>query len=162
GSGLSGAARAGRPRPQPRHRRPGAAVLGQGLGRTAAAGHSRTARPGVDRQPGRNRPVADAVWRHQRPSVAAVSSSGVGVAPAAEEAVRLGVALVHLGDDAHLHVLHMVAYPLDRIWSTGLSDSWSEAYRRQVRTAAEEAIRAQLERAGSSAADERVEIHLVD
>jgi universal stress protein E len=82
--------------------------------------------------------------------------------PAAAEAIRLGVALVRMAEGAHLHVLHAIEYPLDRLWSTGIPDAWTEAYRSRVRSEAEETIRNQLEHAGASLNDTNMSIHLAD
>ena len=59
-------------------------------------------------------------------------------------------------------MLHVVDYPLDHHWAPNLADVWNEAYRRQVRLEAKEAIHKQLEHAGMSANEERVEIHFID
>jgi universal stress protein E len=82
--------------------------------------------------------------------------------PAAEQALRLGVALARLVAVAHLHVLHAIEYPLDRLWSTGMPDTWEESYRGRLRAAAGETIRSHLEVAGASADDPNVTIHLAD
>jgi universal stress protein E len=82
--------------------------------------------------------------------------------PAAQEALRLGVALSRLAAGAHLHVLHAIEYPLDRLWSTGLPDNWEEAYHRDLRTEAAGKITRQLELAGAAADDGNVSIHLTD
>jgi nucleotide-binding universal stress UspA family protein len=82
--------------------------------------------------------------------------------PAATEALRLGVALLHLARDIRLHVLHAIENPLDRLWSTGVSDAWTEAYRGRLRWAAEETIRGQLEAVGATPGDKNLQIHIVD
>jgi universal stress protein E len=82
--------------------------------------------------------------------------------PAAEVALGLGVALARVTPGACVHVLHAVEFPLDRLWSTGLSDDWTEAYRRQVRAHAEETIREQLTRAGAPPEHGAVRIHIVE
>ena len=104
-------------------------------------------RLGVPAAPG-GRPAADP-RRHR-------SQSHVG------DALRLGIALVRMNDSARLHVLHVVDYPLDHVWSTGLSDVWTQAYRRQVRRDVEETIRKQLAQAGDPVGEDRVELHFVD
>jgi universal stress protein E len=82
--------------------------------------------------------------------------------PASEAALRLGVALLHLHRGARLHVLHVVDYPLNHLWAPVLHDAWEDAYERQVRAKAEDAILAQLARAGSNPKDDLVEVHLVE
>jgi nucleotide-binding universal stress UspA family protein len=81
---------------------------------------------------------------------------------AATEALHLGVALMHLAGDIELHVLHTIENPLDRLWSTGESDAWTEAYHDKLRSVAEVTIRGQLERAGVTTSDKNVQIHIVD
>jgi universal stress protein E len=56
----------------------------------------------------------------------------------------------------------VVDYPLDHLWSNTFSDEWTAAYHRQVRAEAADAIRDQLERAGTPAPDTSVQVHLVE
>jgi nucleotide-binding universal stress UspA family protein len=84
------------------------------------------------------------------------------LSPAADEALRLGVVLTHLARGIHLHVLHAIEYPLDRIWSTGVPEAWDEAYRENLRSRAGKAIRQRLRLAGQAASDSNVTIHLAD
>jgi universal stress protein E len=82
--------------------------------------------------------------------------------PASEEALRVGVALARLSDQARLHVLHVIEYPLDRIWATGQSDEWTQAYRNRVRSEAAQTIRLQLNRAGLGPGEDVADVHLLD
>jgi universal stress protein E len=82
------------------------------------------------------------------------------LSPEAEQALRLGVGLVERARGAHLHVLHLVDYPLNHLWSPDLSDAWAQAYERQVRADAERALRGQIQRAGLPPGDRRVDVHL--
>jgi universal stress protein E len=77
----------------------------------------------------------------------------------ADTCVRLALQLARL-TAATIHLLHIVDFPLDHIWSTGLPDAKEEAYRRDVRKKADEALKAQIERAGGLSA--AVQTHLVD
>jgi universal stress protein E len=82
--------------------------------------------------------------------------------PASEVGLEFGVALLELNPQAHLHVLHVVDYPLDHIWRTGLADAWTRAYEHQVRADITARLRGQLQRAGVAPGDNRVEVHLVE
>jgi universal stress protein E len=82
--------------------------------------------------------------------------------PAADEALSLGIALARLSPGAQLHVLHAIEYPLDRLWSTGVSDTWEEAYRSGLRAQAEEKIRHHLALAGALPQEGNVAIHIAD
>lgn len=81
------------------------------------------------------------------------------LSPVADECLRLAMQLACL-TPASIHLLHIVDFPLDHIWSTGLPDVKEEAYRRDVRQKAEEALKAQIERAGGVSG--AVQAHLVD
>jgi universal stress protein E len=81
--------------------------------------------------------------------------------PASENALHFGVALARLAEGSGLHILHVVDYPLDHLWSTGLSDDWTDAYRRMVRSEATAVIRSHLERAGATGQDQP-QIHFID
>jgi universal stress protein E len=80
---------------------------------------------------------------------------------ASTAALQFGAGFLHLADGGCLHVLHMVEYPLDRVWSPTVSDDWTEAYERKIRAEAEATIRAQLTQAGFTPRD-NVVLHLLD
>jgi universal stress protein E len=79
----------------------------------------------------------------------------------ADECLRLTLQFGRLAP-ATIHLLHVVDFPLDHIWSTGLPDAREEAYRRDVRQKAEEALKAQVERVGAGDRTQVVQVHLVD
>jgi universal stress protein E len=81
--------------------------------------------------------------------------------PVSEKALALAVRLSEI-HPATIHLLHVVDFPLDHIWSTGLPDAKEEAYRRDVRRRAEQALQAQIDRAGARGLSPAVQIHLVD
>ncbi len=81
------------------------------------------------------------------------------LSPASDEALRLALRLTDLSGGS-VHLLHVVDYPVDRIWSTGLPDERAAAYHRSVRAQAEAGLQAQLERCGG--AGRRVPTHLAD
>jgi universal stress protein E len=81
--------------------------------------------------------------------------------PVADECLRLAAQLARL-TPATIHLLHIVDFPLDHIWSTGLPDAKEEAYRRDVRQKADEALMAQIERAGPGNLSRAVQMQLVD
>ncbi len=83
------------------------------------------------------------------------------LAPVSEKALALAVRLSEL-HPATIHLLHVVDFPLDRIWCTGLPDAKEEEYRRNVRHAAEQALQGQIDRAGARGLTPAVQIHLVD
>jgi universal stress protein E len=80
--------------------------------------------------------------------------------PASDHAIRLGIQLAtQLGGE--VRILHAVDYPLDRRWSSGDADELTRDYHRQVREAALEPLRAQVQRAAGSEANDRVHLHVV-
>jgi universal stress protein E len=81
--------------------------------------------------------------------------------PAGQCAMELAVRLAQQLD-AHLHVLHVVEYPLDRIWSTGLAESPESVYHKRVRQDAEQRLQAQLKMTDAAALGERLHLHLTD
>jgi len=83
------------------------------------------------------------------------------LSPVTDECLRLGLQLARL-TPATIHLLHIVDFPLDHIWSTGLPDSKEDAYRRDVRHKADEALKAQIKRAGAGGLSGSVHMHLVD
>lgn len=83
------------------------------------------------------------------------------LSPVTDECLRLALQLARL-IPATIHLLHIVDFPLDHIWSTGLPDAKEEAYRRDVRQRADEALKAQIERAGAGGPAGGVQMHLVD
>lgn len=83
------------------------------------------------------------------------------LSPVSEKALALAVQLAQI-TPAKVHLLHVVDFPLDHIWSTGLPDAKEEAYRRSVRHQAEKALKTQLEHAGALGLSPAVQIHLTD
>jgi universal stress protein E len=81
--------------------------------------------------------------------------------PVDEDSLRLAVQLAKL-TQATVHALHVVDFPLDRIWSTGLPDDKDTAYRRRVRQGAAQALEAQVARAGAHGLTPAARIHLAD
>jgi universal stress protein E len=63
---------------------------------------------------------------------------------------------------ARLHILHVVEYPLDRIWSTGLADTREHAYHLRVRAEVERLLHAQLALTNVKGPGDGVAIHLAD
>jgi universal stress protein E len=81
--------------------------------------------------------------------------------PAGEQAVRLAIRLA--GQlDARLHLLHVVEYPLDRIWSTGLTDSRESEYHKRVRADVEQRLQTQMHATDFKALGDRIQLHLAD
>jgi universal stress protein E len=81
--------------------------------------------------------------------------------PVSEEALRLVVQLAQ-ATPATVHVLHVVDFPLDRFWSTGLPDAKEEAYRRRIRENAVKELGGQIERSGARHLSPAVQVHLLD
>jgi nucleotide-binding universal stress UspA family protein len=80
--------------------------------------------------------------------------------PASDHALRLGIQLAgELGGEAR--ILHVVDYPLDRRWSSGDEDELTRNYHRQVREAALEPLRAQVQRAAGTDVQSHVHLHVV-
>jgi universal stress protein E len=80
---------------------------------------------------------------------------------AARHALEVGVDLAEL-TGAPLHVLHVVDYPLDRIWATTHEDKATAAYEERVRRDAEFELRQQLDQAHARDRGVHAEIHLMD
>jgi universal stress protein E len=80
--------------------------------------------------------------------------------PPAQEALRLALQLGRRPATT-VHLLHVVEYPLDYHWSSGLPDPQTENYHRQVRTHAERELYAQLKRSGA-AGGEGVQVSVAD
>jgi universal stress protein E len=83
------------------------------------------------------------------------------LSPVADEGLSLAVNLARV-TPTQIHLLHVVDFPLDRIWSTGLPDAKEESYRRDVRRRAERSLQEQIERAGAQALSPAVKVHLAD
>jgi universal stress protein E len=83
------------------------------------------------------------------------------LSPVADEGLSLAVNLARV-TPTQIHLLHVVDFPLDRIWSTGLPDAKEESYRRDVRRRAERSLQEQIERAGAQALSPAVTVHLAD
>jgi universal stress protein E len=83
------------------------------------------------------------------------------LSPVSEKALALAVQLARI-TPAKVHLLHVVDFPLDHIWSTGLPDAKEEAYRRGVRHQAEKALKAQIEHVDARGLTPAVQIHLTD
>ncbi len=78
-----------------------------------------------------------------------------------QSALRLAVCLAQVVD-AELHVLHVVDYPLDHLWSAGLPDATTLKYHHSVRATAERVLNEQIEEAGCRKIAPQVEVHLED
>jgi universal stress protein E len=83
------------------------------------------------------------------------------LAPVSEKALTLAVQFSRI-NPATIHLLHVVDFPLDHLWSTGLPDLKEEAYRRNVRRQAQQALQTQIERAGGRDLSSPIQVHLVD
>jgi universal stress protein E len=81
--------------------------------------------------------------------------------PSSQEALRLGIALA-IKWNAHVDVLHVVEYPLDRLWATALPDARETDYHAQVRAEAEKLLQQQLEKTEYQRLGSKLKIHLVD
>jgi universal stress protein E len=79
--------------------------------------------------------------------------------PSSEDALRLGIALARRMN-GRVHVLHVVEYKLDEVCNIGLPDATQEEFRRKVRSQAQEALHAQLEKTDYKALGARIDIHL--
>ncbi len=84
------------------------------------------------------------------------------LSPVSDKALGLVAHLARGGMPMKIHLLHIVDFPLDHIWSTSLSSAKEEAYRRGVRTAAERALQEQIDRADARTLSPAVEVHLMD
>lgn len=83
------------------------------------------------------------------------------LSPLSEIAVRLGVTLGGLAG-AHTHILDVVAFPLDQLWSTGVADASTRKYHNRLRGEAEQALHVQVERSGGPPANPPVTVHVAD
>ena len=81
--------------------------------------------------------------------------------PSSQEALSLGVALGSKWK-SHVDVLHVVEYPLDRIWATGSPDHWEKDYHAKVRAEAEKLLHQQLEKTAYKDLGSKLKIHLAD
>lgn len=81
--------------------------------------------------------------------------------PVAEAALCRAVAVAE-AEEAELHVLHMVQYPLEHHWSTGEPDPTTLAYHRQVRDEARAAVHEQLDRTDYRKLRPVPQIHIAD
>jgi universal stress protein E len=81
--------------------------------------------------------------------------------PASQEALRVGIAHAHMLG-ARVHVLHILEYPLDRLWSTGLPDAKQAKYHQNVRHEAEQLLQHQLSKTDYKTLGDRLHIHMVD
>lgn len=81
--------------------------------------------------------------------------------PGSEDYLRTGIALA-LQFEGSVHVLHVVEYPLDRIWCTGQHDPVAENYHREVRDAASAVLQQQLEATAYKNLGSRLQVHLVE
>lgn len=78
-----------------------------------------------------------------------------------EDALRMAVQLSRI-EPRRIHVLHVVDFPLDRVWCTGLTDMKDQQYRQNVRSKAEQSLQDLIDRAGARSLTPPVEVHLVD
>jgi universal stress protein E len=78
-----------------------------------------------------------------------------------EAALRLGI---ELGKkmNAHVDILHVVEYPLDRIWTTTTPDGRELGYHIKVRSEAEQVLYHQLEKTDYKALGSCLEVHMAD
>jgi universal stress protein E len=83
------------------------------------------------------------------------------LSPVGVQALHLAVQLAQ-ATPARLHLLHIVDFPLDHLWCTGLPDAKAEAYRGEIRKKAEKTLNEQIDKAGARALSPPVEVHLVD
>jgi universal stress protein E len=82
------------------------------------------------------------------------------LSPLSDAAVRLGLTLGRLAG-AQTHILDVVEYRLDRLWSTSLADPSTSKYHSRVRAEAEQALHAQVERSGH-ASERTVTVHTAE
>lgn len=78
-----------------------------------------------------------------------------------QEALRLGIDLAEKWN-AHVDVLHVVEYPLDRIWTSATPDGRELGYHVKIRAEAEQLLYQQLEKTDYKALGSRLQVHLVD
>lgn len=78
-----------------------------------------------------------------------------------EEILQAGLEL-GAKDGGQVHVLHVLEYPLDRVWSTGLPDLATEGYHTRIRAGADERLQQWLSKPEYAEIRARVHVHLVD
>jgi universal stress protein E len=78
-----------------------------------------------------------------------------------ETAVRLGLGIGQLAQ-ADTHILDVVAFPLDRLWSPSPADPEIESYRGRIRTETEQALRNQAQHNARPGSDRAVTVHVAD
>lgn len=83
------------------------------------------------------------------------------LSPLSDEVVRVGLGLGHLAG-AQTHVLDVIEFPLDRLWSPISGDSVTRKYHARVRAEAETALHAQVERGLGAEPEPTITIHVVD
>jgi universal stress protein E len=83
-----------------------------------------------------------------------------GLKSAGVEATRLGLGLGRRIGEA-VHVLHVVEYPLDYVWSTAFPDSQAAEYHDRVRASARKTLHRQLQELDEEHGND-VHIHLAD
>ena len=83
------------------------------------------------------------------------------LSPVSDKALCLAVQLARITPTT-IHLLHIVDFPLDHIWCTGLPDAKEEAYRRSVRHTAEQTLQTQVEHAGARGLSPAIQVHLLD
>lgn len=76
-------------------------------------------------------------------------------------ALRQGVALGNM-IDSHVHVLHVLDFPLDRIWRPAIPDTTTLEYHRRVRAQANIVLQEQLHQVAAHTLGDRLHVHLVD
>jgi universal stress protein E len=81
--------------------------------------------------------------------------------PVSDKAMSLATQLAQI-TPAEIHLLHVVDFPLDHIWSTGLTDAKEQAYRQSVRQQAQKALEAQVRAADASGLSPAVQVHLIN
>jgi universal stress protein E len=80
--------------------------------------------------------------------------------PVGEQALAAAVDLA-AAVGAPVHLLHVLYYPLDRLWVTGLPSEREQAYRAQVKDHAREVLKGQVEHVGGKL-PHPVRLHLAD
>jgi universal stress protein E len=85
---------------------------------------------------------------------------GSDLSQLSETAVRLGLSIGHLAQ-AHTHILDVVAFPLDRLWSPSPADPEVKSYHGRLRAETEQALRSQVRQNGR-AMNSTVSVHVAD
>jgi universal stress protein E len=83
------------------------------------------------------------------------------LSPLSDEVVRVGLGIGRLAG-AQTHVLDVIEFPLDRLWSPTSGDSVTRKYHVRVRGEAEVALHAQIERSEGNQPKATVTIHVAD